>query len=337
MRYTKLYLIIVLILGIVFTSCSDIQEELTLPQSISVHGIDFMKKSSQNFHGKKLVNNSMETCKDCHSSNLTGGTAKISCASSNCHPGILVHTEEMMQPNSQQFHGKFIELRNWDMSSCQQCHGISYTGGIVSPTCNSCHKNANGPEACNTCHGDFGDVTRTAPPRALNNSISTSYAGVGAHSKHLLNAQISSNIVCNECHKVPGGLSTAGHIDSTPKAELVFGILSKKGPSAPTYDFGTNKCSNTYCHGNFSFSKSTSNYSFAYTSDQMTGNNFSPDWKKVDGTQDACGTCHGLPPTGHMASELKACTTCHQGVIDATGKIIDKTKHINGQINVFGN
>lgn len=338
MRYTKFYLTIVLILSLIITSCSEIQDEITPPEKVSVHGIDFMKKSSENFHGKKLVNGSMESCKDCHSQNYSGGTAQVSCSSNNCHPGITVHTANIMNPNSAEFHGSFIAARAWNMSQCTQCHGSNYGGGLVSPTCNSCHKNPNGPEACNTCHGDFGNIQRIAPPRDLNRGISTTSPSVGAHTAHLYTPQIGAAVLCNECHKVPGGLYTTGHVnDGTPKAEVIFGSLSNKGSVTTSYDFSSNKCSNSYCHGNFKFAKANSSYPFAYTEDFMVGRNFSPDWKKVDGTQAACGTCHGLPPTGHMAAELRACATCHQGVVDAQGKIIDKTKHINGQINVFGN
>lgn len=338
MRYTKIYLLIVLMLGLVFNACSEIQDEITPAEDISVHGIDFMKKSSDNFHGRKLVNNSMESCKDCHSSDYRGGTARVGCSTNNCHPGITVHTTDIMNPNSSAFHGSFIQARSWNMEQCTQCHGSNYNGGIVSPTCNSCHKNPNGPEACNTCHGDFSNINRIAPPRSLNRSVNTATPGVGAHAAHLYSLQIGAAVLCNECHKVPGGLFTAGHVnDGTTLSEIVFGSFANKGQSASTYNFGTNLCSNTYCHGNFSFAKANSNYPFVYTADYMVGNNFSPDWKKVDGTQDACGTCHGLPPTGHMDSELRSCGTCHRGIVDSQGKIVDKTKHINGVVNVFGN
>jgi len=75
----------------------------------------------------------------------------------------------------------------------------------------------------------------------------------------------------------------------------------------------------------------------------MSGSNFSPVWN-AGGQQAACGTCHGsvtsqgpsIVPKGHNFSEIIGCAGCHTGVVDNTGKIIDKTKHINGKINVFG-
>jgi hypothetical protein len=57
----------------------------------------------------------------------------------------------------------------------------------------------------------------------------------------------------------------------------------------------------------------------------------------VDGTQATCGSCHNLPPIGHVEANITACSTCHQGIVDSDGNIIDTDKHINGEKNVFGN
>ncbi len=56
----------------------------------------------------------------------------------------------------------------------------------------------------------------------------------------------------------------------------------------------------------------------------------------MDGTQAKCGTCHGLPPTGHIAAPITSCYLCHQGVVDEMGNIIDKDKHINGYKSARG-
>lgn len=323
------------IASVAFFSCSDIQEEITPPSKVSIHGSDVMKKTSSEFHGRKLMDGKMESCKLCHASDYSGGTAQTSCRT--CHSSITVHTTDIMNFSSSKFHGKFIAGINWDMSKCTQCHGDTYAGGIVSPSCKTCHDQAAGPEACNTCHGDFTKPTSVAPPRALNYAVSTEDPGVGAHQLHLINVEIGSNVLCNECHHVPGGFKSAGHIDDSPKAEVIFGSFTSQGGANPVYNFSDNKCSNTYCHGNFKFAKANSEYPFIYTEEFMIGNNYSPKWNKVDGTEAKCGTCHGLPPTGHQEAELRSCATCHTGVVDERGNIIDNTKHINGQINVFGN
>ena len=43
------------------------------------------------------------------------------------------------------------------MKQCQQCHGSNYNGGTAQSSCynSGCHNTPGGPEACNTCHGDF--------------------------------------------------------------------------------------------------------------------------------------------------------------------------------------
>jgi predicted CxxxxCH...CXXCH cytochrome family protein len=337
MRSGKFYLLILLV-GIISFACSELQNDLIEPVKVSVHGSNAMMKSADTFHGKVLINKKLDGCRQCHAQDLSGGTAQVACSTNNCHPTILVHTKSIMDPSSNAFHGKFIAGKNWNMTDCRTCHGVNYAGGVTSPTCNTCHSQPNGPEACNTCHGDFSTPSLTAPPRALNNAIETTDPGVGAHTYHLTKIKMMANVVeCKECHLVPTVLNSPGHLDNLPKAELTFSGLTNAGPSNTSYEFSAKQCFNSYCHGNFSFSKATSVYPWAYTEDAMKGNNYSPKWTKVDGTEGKCGTCHGLPPTGHQTSDLKSCATCHQGVINNMGAIIDAKKHINGKINVFGN
>lgn len=337
MRSRKFY-ILILIVGIITFACSELQNELIEPVKVSVHGSSAMLKTASTFHGKILLNNKLDDCRRCHAQDLSGGTAQVGCSTNNCHPTITVHTKSIMDPTSNGFHGKFIAGKNWNMDGCASCHGVNYAGGLSSPSCNTCHKHENGPEACNTCHGDFSNPSQVAPPRALNNAIETTDPGVGAHAYHLTKIKMmDTNVKCEECHTVPATLKSAGHLDNLPKAELNFSGLTNEGSTKTSYEFSAKQCFNSYCHGNFSLKKSTSDYQWAYTAEIMTGNNYSPKWTKVDGTEGKCGTCHGLPPTGHQASDLRSCTTCHQGVIDQTGKIIDTKKHIDGKINVFGN
>lgn len=328
---TKTFYILVIIVGFIISSCSDLKDDLTLPTKIGVHGPNALITQSPSFHGKILGESKLDGCRQCHAANLDGGTAQVSCL--NCHPALSIHNKSINDFSSPNFHGKYIASKNWNMTECQKCHGEYYAGGLSSPTCYNCHKDAGGPEACNTCHGDFTKTNLVAPPRALNNAVSTTDPGVGAHTLHLTQIKIApQNVKCSECHIVPTNFRSPGHIDSSPKAEVIF----KNQPASSKYDFTTFKCSNTYCHGNFEFTKASAKYSFVYTADKITGNNFSPQWNKVDGTQAACGTCHGLPPTGHQTQSLSACSTCHTGVVDSKGNIIDNKKHMNGKINVFG-
>jgi hypothetical protein len=67
----------------------------------------------------------------------------------------------------------------------------------------------------------------------------------------------------------------------------------------------------------------------------IAGANATPVWTSGE-SQAACGTCHGLPPAGHIPFTVTSCVNCHSPVVDATGNISDKALHINGKINVFG-
>lgn len=242
---------------------------------------------------------------------------------------VSIHKTGFADANSPDFHSHYFKEINWDLRLCAECHGSNYAGGLTSLSCLTCHTGANGPEACNTCHGDFANPENIKPPADLEGNITTDAKGVGAHQQH--------NFSCFECHLleiVEGEKFVYSHIGQLP-ADLSFGEFAASGVGTPEYNFTELTCSNVYCHGAFEFEKSASQFSWAYTEDKMEGNNFSPKWNQVDGTQAACGTCHGLPPTGHVAAELTACVNCHPGVVDGDGNIIDETKHINGDIDVF--
>lgn len=396
MKYLILFMTIFLS-SVLFISCSDLKNDIPLTTDINIHGSEVFDSTASNFHGKQVLDsqNSFQDCKQCHDANYSGGIAKVSCYSSdchvspainvheagiidvqspnfhgkfiadnfsgsmnscaqchgdsfqggvasptctNCHATIPVHVEGIVNPSSPNFHGKYIGANlAWDMRACGSCHSADYSGGIAAPSCLTCHTSTNGPEACNTCHGDFNDPTKIAPPRALNGSTVTTYAGVGAHTSHLFTNNLGSDVSCSTCHSYPQSVYANGHLGSDGKAEINFGNLATHNGVSPTYSFSNNTCANTYCHGNFAFYRDSSNFAFAYTAATMEGSNFSPKWNQVDGSQAVCGSCHGLPPVGHIAAELNTCVNCHPGVVDGQGNIVDRTKHINGVKNVFGN
>jgi hypothetical protein len=66
----------------------------------------------------------------------------------------------------------------------------------------------------------------------------------------------------------------------------------------------------------------------------MVGAQASPSWTGGP-TEAACGTCHDIPPKGHVAALITECYGCHGDVVDPTGGIIDRTKHVNGRMNRF--
>jgi len=315
--------------------------------TITIHKAGIIDQNSADFHGKNQFAKDFTACKTCHGENFEGGLNSPSCAT--CHASISVHKTGITDQNSANFHGKFLKGDGWNISKCSSCHGSTFAGGTQSPSCKTsgCHTSSQGPAACNTCHGDFNDPSKISPPKDLDGNVSSTSPGVGAHSKHLSAFANGVSFSCTECHTVPADVYDAGHLGSDGKAELNFGSFTNKF-GGTTYDFGTNKCSNTYCHGNFEFPKSQVYKNF-YTADKMVGNNRSPVWTSSNGSETKCFSCHGKSdtdpsPVGHISYldaaqtqpiTIDKCVLCHSTVVDASGTIIDKTKHINGKVNVF--
>jgi len=269
---------------------------------------------------------------------LFGGCAEVKDGlPAGTNPAIAVHAEGWADPASANFHGKAIMKASWDMRSCRTCHGADYSGGVAEVSCRTCHTDAAGPENCATCHGS---PATPAPPEDLAGNTGTASPGVGAHQKHVRGGALSTLVWCYECHTVPTSVYAAGHVDSDLPAEVPMnGPLARTASAgilpSPSHDYSALTCSNTYCHGNWAADSASSPNKFAYTAAFITGSNATPVWNGGSG-EAACGTCHGLPPTGHLPASIAICGDCHLGVVDANGKIADKRLHINGKINVFG-
>ncbi|OGU26170.1 MAG: hypothetical protein A2X66_09385 [Ignavibacteria bacterium GWA2_54_16] len=262
-----------------------------------------------------------------------------------------VHEEGWTTASSANFHGEALRQTQYKLDECVSCHSKQYTGGVTGVSCmtSGCHVDANNvpksPEACSTCHGSFSapanNFSAAAPPRSVEGETDATSRGVGAHQKHLVTGTIGKATRCRECHTVPTQLNAAGHLGALP-AEVAFNdtlarLTTAKGSftTIPSYDASSLKCSNTFCHGSWKLRKATSTSQFAYADSVMVGENFSPTW--TGGSSSAtCGSCHGLPPKGHIVVPVSTCGTCHDGIVSSDGTITDKTRHVNGKINVFG-
>lgn len=322
-------------------SCTDLNKNLPTPASgkARVHLQGWNDSLSSNFHGTVLKSQhfDLSTCMTCHAKSFEGGISGVRCY--DCHKSYP-HSNGWIDSRSADFHGNFIRTSGWDMLQCKPCHGQTYSGGITAVSCLTCHTKQNGPENCTTCHGS----ANVAPPKDLNGNITTSARGVGAHQDHLMGSNLASPVLCKECHIVPTSVYGTGHIDASAHAHVTFNgprgtMATARGTFVPnpSYDFASLTCENTFCHGNWKLEKSSSQYDWAYTDTIMTGSNYSPLWTGSD-AQDVCGTCHGLPPAGHLSAgiTISDCAGCHYGVVDSRGNIIDSTKHMNGKVNVFG-
>ncbi len=264
----------------------------------------------------------------------------ISCSEVNDNivppPTIGVHPEGFGDASSPNFHKFVFRENDWsfNLRECQQCHAADYKGGTTGQSCLGCHTEPAGPEACNTCHGDFANPEHIAPPVDLEDNSEVSARGVGAHFKHVYDTtSVSVNYGCFECHQetVGNDLFVHEHI-APPPAKMEFGEFAHPDSLDVTPEFNSDlTCTNTYCHGAFKFG-------------DIQGNSYNPLWNSTTGKEGACGTCHGeidaegnlvTPrPTGHSGTwTIEQCTFCHSTVVDAEGNIIDKLKHINKQVD----
>lgn len=329
----SIYLTGIFISSLLLISCSDVKNDITSPEMVSLHKQGILDESSSDWHGQLLVDskNKLDECRNCHGKNLGGFEDTPGCT--KCHSVMDLHSQDIGKSSAPGWHANIMNLITWDLTKCQECHGTDYAGTAYAPSCKTCHTSDRGPQACNTCHGEFADPTKVAPPADLSGNTSTSAKGVGAHTAHLNVAEISNSLKCSTCHGQFPGFSN--HIDGLP-AEIEFTDAAVYLGATPTYNASGNlECSNTYCHGNFSFLKSDSQSPLGYSADKITGNNVSVIWNEVGTGQAECGTCHGLPPAGHSTFSgtiqgKEDCYLCHGNVVDNTGKIINPELHMNG-------
>jgi predicted CxxxxCH...CXXCH cytochrome family protein len=275
----------------------------------------------------------------------TGGAAPIwdrgqaTCASTYCHGATLSAGGALQTPTWTKVDGT--------QSACGTCHGIpppaphpAVPSGLTG--CAACHPATVRPDgtidvaggkhidgtvevggtACTSCHGDATRAPASiapAPPADTHGNTATTALGVGAHQTHLAGGAIRAALACSDCHVVP---TSTPHANGT--VDMTFGALAKTGGLAPSFSASTATCSSTYCHG----------------ASLPGGSNTTPQWTKVDGTQAACGTCHGIPPaasTGHpsVGSATTVCAGCHPATVKPDGTIDTAGgKHVNGVVDV---
>ena len=189
-----------------------------------------------------------------------------------------IHPAGILDEHSEDFHGKELERRGWDLPLCATCHGEDFGGTTRAPSCKTCHQQ--GPTACDTCH----------PARPSS----------GAHLTHLDRA-----IACADCHAVPATWDSEGHVrrrdaaDPAPAEVTMTGLAAltlepadRTGP--PGYDPATQTCGQVYCHG--------------AVLGAAGGATTSPRWTDDQPGPAACSSCHGQPPPSHARSR---CAECH--------------------------
>lgn len=244
-------------------------------------------------------------------------------------PSPELHPSGWIDPSSADFHGAWFSGNDWNLNGCKSCHGGDYSGGTSGVSCNTCH--TGGPEACNTCHGNNNHIY---PPLALNGASQNTDRGVGSHVKHMITdstKRFSKVVPCIECHLAVSSFSDPNHIikDRKNAAGVVFGTLANTVTEGitpnPQWDQNQQTCSSVYCHGMF-----------------KNGNNSAAPVFN-DPSSVVCGSCHGNPTTGSalpggthpsLYPSITQCWLCHGGVMNSNGTFKDRTRHVNGIVDI---
>ncbi|WP_242343295.1 CxxxxCH/CxxCH domain c-type cytochrome [Anaeromyxobacter terrae] len=248
------------------------------------------------------------------------------CASTYCHGATLAAGGSTPTPTWTQVSA--------GQTACNACHGAPPTTGNhpQSADCAACHPetvNADGTinvaggrhidgtvqvaGGCSLCHGSDANP---APPVGTKGETATTTLAVGAHQSHVRAGPLFGAMTCDACHQ----FSDATHRNGV--ADLTWGTLATKGGAIPRFDAATATCAATYCHG---------------ATLGAGGSLTTPTWNKVDGTQAACGTCHGAPPTTGNHPQSADCAACHPETVNADGTInVAGGRHIDGSVQVAG-
>lgn len=212
-------------------------------------------------------------------------------------------------------HGDWLSDNGYPLDDCLACHALtgddSGDPGDVpfGPSCgqaSGCHDTNEGPEACNTCHGDF-DAADPAQPA----SWAPDDQG---HTAHLDNmrSELFYTFDCSACHRIPRVWDDRTHIDEeTPgEVEIDFHEPANAGAWQPEYDRENGTCSAVYCH----------------QGGELTwGDNLDPL---------TCTSCHAIPPPApHPDATEGECVNCHSQVVDEDGEIINPELHMNGRLD----
>lgn len=322
--------------GILCSDCHKYPTSFTAPGHLGSDSIAELTFSAL-AGGSSSWNRTTNTCTNtyCHG-NFTGGkpsnapvwTGSNQAACGSCHD---VGADAASLGWKHDYHVNGVGLY------CNECHASVVGAGpiIVGPTlhvngvidtmtrdtlvCNVCHKP--GGMTCTACHGGIDNQTG-APPHGLRGETATTQRAVGAHSVHLSGNTMSNGFACTECHLVPTAVASPGHFDPDSIAEMTWGPLTG---SATLWNRTTSRCTNSYCHGNFSGGKTAN----------------APLW--TGSGQAACGSCHdvGTNPSQlggrhdrHVGEESIPCYRCHNATVNSSNAIIGKAVHINRQNTV---
>jgi predicted CxxxxCH...CXXCH cytochrome family protein len=238
---------------------------------------------------------------------------ELACSGSYCHSGREVGwlPSPSPKPSCTGCHGMPPPPPHPQSDACAQCHGevIDELGALIAPALHV-DGQLQLQESCSSCHGSGPEGL---PPPDLSGSSDPARVGVGAHAIHAEGGSTTRPVACNACHAVPLAAGDDGHLDDSPAAELTFGAVALAGGRLPSWDRGSQRCSDGWCHG------------------PSPGAAASPPWTQGGGGLD-CQSCHGMPPAPPHP-QMEQCELCHAPTIDALGNMV-RERHVDGTVDV---
>lgn len=285
---------------------------------------------------------------DCHRCHQNGGTT-----TPTSHANGVINLEfNGLAQNTQYSKGNnLVPGTQFGDCSTSNCHGrLTRQWGTLSSALTLCDK----------CHGSASSAGGFYGTRGPDSAVLNSMSGVGVHDIHIQNpnsprkstfnrfTSYAVGYACSQCHNVPTGPFTGGHIDTPIPAEVPFSnksSIAKAGSasyrlfSTPTYNFGTQSCSNIWCHGGGMDSNSgRGNYAGVAPVISRTNPQWNVPYLTGNGNTD-CTKCHALPPQApdssytHFGKTLNTCNSCHQHIGADGLSIKNKALHVNGVID----
>ena len=212
MKYYIYIFIPVLILGLQFTGCSELETDISQPQlSGDFHKTGILDPAHPDFHGKLIRDSKwdMNECKQCHGGNYNGGLVEVSCFT--CHADL------------------------GGPENCATCHGSKDSNAPPEDIDGNTSSTSPrvGAHQIHLRGGELGKKISCADCHSVPASLYTA-----GHVDTELPAEVPMN----------GFL--ANLVTNDPSASWYNPGLPLFTPD-PEYNYSNNTCSNVYCHGYF--------------------------------------------------------------------------------------
>ena len=275
------------------------------------HPTGWRLPSTDRFHGSWVLEVGFESCTKCHGADLDGGFTNIACSNGICHTNgaSIPHPDGWTTPDEVNFHSNWIKIVGF--SSCQDCHGEDFSGGIVNVACSNgtCHAEGDAiphPTGWTDSTDDafHGEWVETAGFSSCTACHGSDFSGGWAETS-------CSNISCHTGGNAiphPGGWTTPGDEDFHGAWIAVDGYSSCKACHGNDFAGGVAElaCSSTSCH--------TDGDAIPHPEEWTTPGAllFHGEWIKQVGIA-SCAQCHGSDYSGGFSTVACTNASCHVG------------------------